>query len=90
MMVFKKVKKLLGLDRCRIFGSAAAPIMKETLDFFASLDIPLDEVYGMSESTGEFFYTSTFRHTTYLPQETLNTYGDQTCKISINGCIAFE
>ena len=52
MLVFKKVKKLLGLERCKTFGSAAAPIMKDTLDFFASLDIRLDEVYGMSECTG--------------------------------------
>lgn len=52
MLVFKKVRMLLGLDRCRKFGSAAAPITKDTLEFFASLNIRLDEAYGMSESTG--------------------------------------
>lgn len=51
-LVFKKVRRALGLDRCRIAMSAAAPIMKDTLEFFMSLDIPVTEIYGMSESTG--------------------------------------
>ena len=42
----------LGLDRCKLALSAAAPIMKETLEFMMSLDIPVYETYGMSESTG--------------------------------------
>lgn len=32
--------------------TSAAPIMKHTLDFFMSIDLPLMEIYGMSESTG--------------------------------------
>ncbi|XP_071167189.1 long-chain-fatty-acid--CoA ligase ACSBG2-like isoform X3 [Mytilus edulis] len=51
-LVFKKAKTALGLDRCRFFMSGAAPIMKETLEFFYSLNMQLHEVYGMSESTG--------------------------------------
>lgn len=51
-LVFKKVRGQLGLDRCRLALSAAAPIMKETLEFMMSLDIPVYETYGMSESTG--------------------------------------
>ena len=53
-MLFKTVKKNMGLDQCKYFMSAAAPIMKETLDFFYSFDIPVVEVYGMSECTGKF------------------------------------
>ncbi|XP_054458438.1 long-chain-fatty-acid--CoA ligase ACSBG2 [Anoplopoma fimbria] len=50
--VFKKVRKALGLDRCSKCYTGAAPITKDTLEFFLSLDIPLYELYGMSESTG--------------------------------------
>ena len=34
------------------FNSAAAPITKETLDFFISIGLSLVESYGMSETTG--------------------------------------
>jgi len=34
--------------------TAAAPIMKDTLDFFMSLNLPLMEIYGMSETSGMF------------------------------------
>merc|ERR1712226_844530 len=51
-LVFKKVKAALGLDRCRFCLTGAAPIARETLNFFMSLDVPLMEIYGMSESSG--------------------------------------
>lgn len=51
-LVFNKVRGQLGLDRCKLALSAAAPIMKETIEFMMSLDIPVYEMYGMSESTG--------------------------------------
>uniref|UniRef100_A0A673M4T1 long-chain-fatty-acid--CoA ligase n=1 Tax=Sinocyclocheilus rhinocerous TaxID=307959 RepID=A0A673M4T1_9TELE len=51
-LVFKNVRKALGLDRCRTCFTGAAPITKDTLEYFMSLYIPLFELYGMSESTG--------------------------------------
>lgn len=51
-LVFKKVRLALGLDRCKLFLSAAAPIAPEIVKFFHALNIPLTEIYGMSESTG--------------------------------------
>lgn len=51
-LVFDKVKKRLGMDRSRFRGTGAAPIARETLDFFAALDMVLYEVWGQSESTG--------------------------------------
>ena len=51
-LVYSKVRDALGLDQARLCGSAAAPIAKETLEFFYSLGVPIYEIYGMSESTG--------------------------------------
>lgn len=51
-LVFDKVRVALGLDRCRIAITSAAPISKATLEFFLSLGIPIMEVFGMSECTG--------------------------------------
>lgn len=51
-LVFGKVRKALGLDRCKFFATAAAPISKDTLEYFLSINIPIMEVYGMSENTG--------------------------------------
>lgn len=52
ILVFSKVRKALGLERCKFCMSAAAPIMRETLDFFMSLNLPILQIYGMSETTG--------------------------------------
>jgi long-subunit acyl-CoA synthetase (AMP-forming) len=52
MLVFSKVRERLGLDRCWLAVSGAAAISRSTLEFFLSLDIPIYEVYGMSENTG--------------------------------------
>ncbi|XP_055353201.1 long-chain-fatty-acid--CoA ligase ACSBG2-like [Paramacrobiotus metropolitanus] len=50
-MVFKKVRQALGLDRCIFTCSGAAPMMKETLEYFLSFNIPIYDIYGMSESS---------------------------------------
>ncbi|MED6272780.1 Long-chain-fatty-acid--CoA ligase acsbg2 [Characodon lateralis] len=52
ILVFKKVRAALGLDRCRMCCTGAAPITKDTLEYFMSLNIPVKELYGMSESSG--------------------------------------
>ena len=51
-LVYSKVREALGLDRCRFQITAAAPISEDTLNFFFSLDIPIYEIYGMSECSG--------------------------------------
>lgn len=51
-IVFQKVKTALGLNKCQRFYSAAAPISKEILEYFMSLDIRILEIYGMSECSG--------------------------------------
>ena len=51
-LVFAGVRRRLGLDRARFLAVSAAPIARETLDFFQSLGLPIMEIYGMSECTG--------------------------------------
>lgn len=50
--VLPKIRVSLGLDRCRMAITAAAPISAETSDYFLSVDVPLFEIYGMSECSG--------------------------------------
>ena len=50
--IYPKVLDALGLDRCRIFASGAAPITPETLRYFLGFNIIIHEAYGMSETTG--------------------------------------
>jgi long-chain acyl-CoA synthetase len=50
--VLSKLKERIGFDRTRIFATSAAPIGKDVLEFFASVDMIIREVYGQSEVTG--------------------------------------
>merc|ERR1719502_2334937 len=51
-IIFKKVRKQLGLDRCRTLLTGAAPISTEVLEYFGQLDMNVMELFGMSEVTG--------------------------------------
>ena len=51
-LVISKIKDALGLDQLILAGSGAAPISRSTLEFFASIGIPVHEGYGMTETTG--------------------------------------
>jgi long-chain acyl-CoA synthetase len=51
-LIFSKLKPALGLGRARICVSGAAPIGQDVLEFMASLDVVIHEVYGQSEDTG--------------------------------------
>merc|ERR1719401_787971 len=46
------IKAALGLDQCKFAITGAAPIRRDTLEYFAQLGINIMEVYGMSETTG--------------------------------------
>lgn len=50
--VFGPLKARIGLDRAHLLATSAAPIAREVLEFFASLDLPIAEIYGQSEGTG--------------------------------------
>jgi len=51
-LVFSKLKPALGLGNASICVSGAAPVGRDVLEFFESLDLPIREVYGQSEDTG--------------------------------------
>jgi len=51
-LVFEKVKVSLGLDRVRTIPIGAAPISRQLVDYFLSLDIHLHNCYGLSETCG--------------------------------------
>jgi long-chain acyl-CoA synthetase len=50
--VFPALLTKLGFERTHFFCSGAAPIGRDVLEFFASLDIVIREVYGQSEVCG--------------------------------------
>ncbi|MGE0402010.1 MAG: long-chain fatty acid--CoA ligase [Kofleriaceae bacterium] len=51
-LVLSKIKAALGFDRARSLISGAAPIAPDVLEFYASIDLPIREIYGQSEDTG--------------------------------------
>lgn len=51
-LVFDKIKAALGLNKCQICVTAAAPLSTDIKKYFLSLDIPIVEAYGMSECSG--------------------------------------
>ncbi|NWR23726.1 ACBG2 ligase, partial [Emberiza fucata] len=73
-LVYRKVRKAIGLDRCTKCYTGAAPITRETLEFFLSLNIPVLELYGMSESSGP--------HTISLP----HAFKLGSCGKELSGC----
>jgi len=55
-LVLGKIKQALGFDRARSLVSGAAPIAPDVLQFFASIDLPIREIYGQSEDSGPTSY----------------------------------
>jgi len=51
IIVFRKIKKLLGIDRARFALSGAAPIGPDVLEYFHALGVNIRESYGMTESS---------------------------------------
>ncbi len=50
-LVYRSLKKKLGMQRCEQAISGSAPIAPEVLKFFMALGIPIFEGWGMTETT---------------------------------------
>jgi len=61
-LVLSKVKAALGLECCKFGFTGAAPITTDTLQYFGSLGIQINEVYGMSECTGATTWSTDDAH----------------------------
>lgn len=57
-LILSKIKQGLGFDQLKVAITSAAPISPTVLEYFASLDIQVHELFGQSESTGP--HTSNF------------------------------
>jgi long-chain acyl-CoA synthetase len=51
-LVFTPLHTRIGFEQAEFFSVGAAPVSREVLDFFASIDIVIREVWGMSELSG--------------------------------------
>jgi len=51
-LLFRKLKKAMGLDECELFAFGAAPLKTKTYKFFKSLSILIYNNYGLSETSG--------------------------------------
>ena len=52
IVVLRSLLNFVGLRRCRVAISAAAPIAPEVLKYFRLLGVPIREAYGLTEASG--------------------------------------
>ena len=71
------IKEKLGLQFCNHIIVGAASVHPETLSFFLNLDIPILELYGMTECTGI--------QTLNVVSESATEWKTESCGKSING-----
>jgi long-chain acyl-CoA synthetase len=51
-LVFRNIRRMIGLDRCRIAFTGAAPISPDLIRWYLALGIDMREVYGQTENCG--------------------------------------
>ncbi|XP_001988379.2 long-chain-fatty-acid--CoA ligase heimdall [Drosophila grimshawi] len=50
--LIRPIREMLGLDQCKTFLTGGAPVTSELKHYFLGLDMPLGDIYGMSEMGG--------------------------------------
>ena len=56
VLILDKVREELGLDRIQKLFYVAAPLKKATSVFFASLNMPVTSIFGLTETSGAITY----------------------------------
>jgi long-chain acyl-CoA synthetase len=51
-LVFRNIRRMLGLDRCRVAFTGAAPIAPDLIRWYLALGLDMREVYGQTENCG--------------------------------------
>jgi long-chain acyl-CoA synthetase len=51
-LVFRNIRRMLGLDRCRLAFTGAAPIAPDLIHWYLALGLDMREVYGQTENCG--------------------------------------
>ncbi|WP_025032298.1 AMP-dependent synthetase/ligase [Bradyrhizobium sp. DOA9] len=52
LVAFRNIRRMIGLDRCRIAFTGAAPIAPELIRWYLALGLDMHEVYGQTENCG--------------------------------------
>jgi len=73
-LILNRIKQQLGLDQSIAFFFGAAPMKKASIEYFASLDMILFNLYGMSETTGAFTI------------QTFSKFNFTTAGFAVDGC----
>ncbi|PNF24131.1 Long-chain-fatty-acid--CoA ligase ACSBG2 [Cryptotermes secundus] len=92
-LIFSRIKQALGLDRCVTALSGAAPISVDIKKYFWSIDIPLMDAFGMTETTGghtlnnekEFRLEATGKKRDGVYSKIMYADEDQQGEVCING-----
>jgi long-chain acyl-CoA synthetase len=51
-LVFRNIRRMLGLDRCHLAFTGAAPIAPDLIRWYLALGLEMREVYGQTENCG--------------------------------------
>jgi long-chain acyl-CoA synthetase len=51
-LVFRNIRRMMGLDRCRLAFTGAAPIAPDLIRWYMALGLDMREVYGQTENCG--------------------------------------
>jgi long-chain-fatty-acid--CoA ligase ACSBG len=80
----KIIKKNMGLNKCNLFITTAAPLPNHVKKYFSNININLKDAYGLSETTGPITFDNII-----LPRINIKL-DQQTNEIMINGKNIFK